>query len=460
MQNTPASGSDSPATTRGVWKVGTLSYTAFGLVALMFWLFWGDVAWALRERSVPSVMQLLFQKFGASNLISGLLISTLPNVMILLIGPVISYRSDRHRSRWGRRIPYLIGHIPFAVLSIFAVAFSPQLGQGLRLLLGPFAPSLSACTLIVIALGWAIFELATVVANSVFYALINDVVPSKLLGRFYGIFRAISLSASILFNWYVFGSAEKHFPLVFIGIGVVYGVSFALMCLRVKEGSYPPPAEHKEGGGSFFTAAGTYFRECFSNPYYLWVFAAISLPWISFIGVNHFSVYFAKSLSMDMSFYGKCLAVTYTCSLVLSYPLGMLADRFHPLRTSMVVIFLYSVVTASGAIFATTPGVFSIFFVLHGVLSGAWMTSAASLPMRMFPKENFSQFYSALYMFIGLGIMIAGPTIGQLIDLSDHFYRLTFIASSILSALAVVFGIVVHGKFLKLGGPSFYQPPA
>ena len=433
-------------------------------------------------------MQLLFQKFGASNFVSSLLIATLPYGLILLIGPIVSYRSDRYRSRWGRRIPFLAIHIPFVVLSMVAVAFSPVLGQCLHQLLGQSSPGLSTCTLIIIALGWGVFELATVVANAVFYGLINDVVPSSLLGRFYGVFRAISLIASILFNYFVFGKAEEHFPLVFLGIGLVYGLSFTMMCLKVKEGEYSPPPQPKEGAGNFFVAARTYFHECFSKPYYLWVFVSIALPWIAFIGVNHFSVYFAKSLAMDMGFYGKCLALTYGCSLVLSYPLGILADKFHPLRTSLVVISLYALVTAAGAIFATNPQTFAIFFVLHGILSGAWMTSSASLPLRMFPKENFSQFYSALWMFIGLGIMTAGPIIGklidftkkyyqltfiasstlaflaiivgQLIDLTKKFYQLTFIASSTLAFLAIFIGLIVHAKFMKLGGPKNYVPPA
>ena len=405
-------------------------------------------------------MQLLFQKFGASNFVSSLLIATLPYGLILLIGPIVSYRSDRYRSRWGRRIPFLAIHIPFVVLSMVAVAFSPTLGQGLHQLLGQSSPGLSTCTLIIIALGWGVFELATVVANAVFYGLINDVVPSSLLGRFYGIFRAISLIASILFNYFIFGKAEEHFPLVFLGIGLVYGLSFTMMCLKVKEGEYAPPPIPKAGGGNFFVAARTYFHECFSKPYYLWVFVSIALPWIAFIGVNHFSVYFAKSLAMDMGFYGKCLALTYGCSLVLSYPLGMLADKFHPLRTSLVVISLYALVTAAGAIFSTNPQSFAVFFVLHGILSGAWFTSSASLPLRMFPKENFSQFYSALNMFIGLGIMTAGPIVGQLIDLTKKFYQLTFIASSTLAFLAIFIGLIVHAKFMKLGGPKDYVPPA
>jgi hypothetical protein len=78
----------------------------------------------------------------------------------------------------------------------------------------------------------------------------------------------------------------------------------------------------------------------------------------------------------------------------------------------------------------------------------------------MFPKENFSQFYSALNMFIGLGIMTAGPIVGQLIDFTKKFYQLTFIASSTLAFLAIFIGLIVHSKFMKLGGPTSYQPPA
>ena len=88
------------------------------------------------------------------------------------------------------------------------------------------------------------------------------------------------------------------------------------------------------------------------------------------------------------------------------------------------------------------------------------MTSSASLPLRMFPKENFSQFYSALWMFIGLGIMTFGPTVGHLIDFTQKFYRLTFIASSTLAFLAVILGLIVHSKFMKLGGPKEYVAPA
>jgi hypothetical protein len=56
--------------------------------------------------------------------------------------------------------------------------------------------------------------------------------------------------------------------------------------------------------------------------------------------------------------------------------------------------------------------------------------------------------------------MTAGPIVGKLIDFTNKFYQLTFIASSSLAFLAIIVGLIVHAKFMKLGGPKDYVPPA
>src|SRR5438094_9583528 len=90
------------------WTVGTLTYSLGGLSVLFFWLLWGDFAFYLKERAVPPTLQILLRTFGASALISGLLLGSLPQVIAMLLGPVVSFKSDRHRGRWGRRIPFLL----------------------------------------------------------------------------------------------------------------------------------------------------------------------------------------------------------------------------------------------------------------------------------------------------------------------------------------------------------------
>jgi hypothetical protein len=87
---------------------------------------------------------------------------------------------------------------------------------------------------------WAAFELATIAGGAVFGGLINDVVPKEVLGRFYGIFRMISLIDGIIFNYWLTGKIPAHFSLIMTAAGIFYGVTFMIVCLKVKEGEHPP----------------------------------------------------------------------------------------------------------------------------------------------------------------------------------------------------------------------------
>src|SRR5581483_7060949 len=79
------------------WTIGPLTYTFAGLVALFFWLLWGDFALNLKERSVPDALKLLLAHFNATDYVLGLLVTSLPQAMALVITPIVSYQSDRMR---------------------------------------------------------------------------------------------------------------------------------------------------------------------------------------------------------------------------------------------------------------------------------------------------------------------------------------------------------------------------
>jgi len=281
------------------------------------------------------------------------------------------------------------------------------------------------------------------------------VVPRELLGRFYGLFRAISLIDGIIFNFWLTGKIPTHYTLMFVTIGAFYGCAFMWVCFRVKEGEYPPP------GPKMTRSAGvkTYFRECFSNRYYVSVFVMMMAAGLAFAPINTFSIPYAKSLEVDMDHYGKALATTYFVSLTLAYFLGWLADRFHPLRVSIVTMVGYLLVSAYGALFATTPATFMPAFILHGVLSGCYFTSAASLGQRLFPHSRYAQFASAAGIVMAPANIVLAPLVGILIDGTGGFYRMTFFAGCAMAALALVTAWRVHGHFMRLGGPKGYVAP-
>ncbi len=450
-----------PAAPRKLWSAGTLTYTTAGLVLLFCWLLWGDFAWSMKDRAIPPTMQLLLKRFGATDLLTGLIFGSLPSILGLLVGPVVSYRSDRYRSRWGRRLPFLLAATPFMVLGVAGLGFSPAIGSHADRLLGAHSPGLDSSVLISFALFWMVFEMASVVTNAVYGALVNDVVPHALLGRFYGLFRALSLIAGIVFNYWIFGHAETLYFWIFLGIAALYGVGFLLMCLNVKEGSYPSlvPMDAGRPPGGPIASAQTYLQECFGNRYYLWFFAASVLSGMANVPFNIFSVFFAKSIGLGMDTYGKCLALTYLISLLLAYPIGWLVDRFHPLRLTILCTLLYAVQLVASYFFTKDAWTFSVSLVAHGVISGTYGTASASLGQRLLPRAEFAQFASAGGMITAVFWMVLPPGVGFLLDHAHHQYRYTFLMSAALGLAGFAALLVLHAKFMKLGGLKNYIAP-
>jgi MFS family permease len=453
--------SDSPASAgQGRWSVGTLTYTAGGLALLFALLLLGDFAWQLRERSAAPVVQLLIKKFQASDLLTGFVLITVPWTVIMIVGPAVSFWSDRHRGRWGRRIPFILVQTPMVALAMVGIAFSPVLGPMLHRAWGGRPETLHHTVLLMIGLCWTVFEIGAVTANAVFNALINDVVPRDMLGRFYGLFRAVGLGAGIFFNYKIIGHAEENYTIILVSIGLAYGVGLTLMCLRVKEGEYPPPPPSPSRSTHLLVSViGDYFRDCFAKPYYLLAFIFLGSASLAFVPVNTFSIYAARSYGMTMDTYGKYLVVTYICSFCLAYPLGWLADRLHPLRLGIGAMVLYSLAMGVGFARVHDAGSFGIFFLAHGILAGTYFTGTAAIAQMLFPKLKFAQFAAAAGFIAALFNISLGPALGTALDRLHNNYRYTLLAGGIIALTSVVLGFFVHRRWTQLGGQAGYVPP-
>ncbi|MEI6491373.1 MAG: MFS transporter [Verrucomicrobiota bacterium] len=445
---------------RAIWRAGTLTYTTGGLVLLFAWLLWGDFAWNMKDRAVTPVAQLMLRQFHASDFLVGLLVGSLPCAIGFILGPIISVKSDNHRGRWGRRIPFLLIPTPFIALAMVGLAFTVPVSEWLHAILGPSSPGQVACQLVTFGFFWTTFEIFQTIAQAVFGGLINDVVPQEIIGRFFGFFRAISLVAAMVFNFWIIGHAEEYFGKIFIGLGLLYGIGFSLMCFMVREGDYPPPAPRAQAGRlAFLAPVKAYMRECFANPYYLWIFLAMTLGILAGGPINTYSIFYAKSLGMSVDAYGKLLVITYAISFTLSFILGWLADKFHPLRVGFAAILIYAAVMIWGGFVADSIPTFSFVFIAHGVLMGCFITGTASLGQRLFPQAKFAQFASAAGIASALGYMILPPAVGYWLDATGHVYRYTFLASGAIGMLSFIALMVTYGKFLKLGGDKNYSPP-
>ena len=443
------------------WRVGTLTYSAGGITILFFWLLFGDFAWSMRDRSIGPTTQWYLSSLKVSNLVFGSILYSFPAVLSLILGPIVSVKSDRHRGRWGRRIPFLLFATPLAAAGMVGIGISPLVASRIH----SYFPAQDETLVALVCFGvfWSIFEFASLLSQNVFGGLINDVVPKELLGRFFGLFRAVSLIDGMIFNYWVLGSIPVHFSLIVILIGISYGLAFMLVCFKVKEGKYPAPPPDADNSrsvlGNYRSEAADYLRVCFGKRYYIAIFFMWVLAYVSFMPVNIFSLPYAKSLAINMDTYGKYLALTYLVSLCLSYFLGWLVDLYHPMRIAIVALFGYFLVSSFGFFFARSPETFLTAWVMHGVLSGCYLTAAASLTQRLFPHERFAQYASAAGIMLALASMSIPPAMGRIIDLSGNNYRYTFGAGCVLAVGALILFIYVYRRFVRYGGVGGYVAP-
>src|SRR5439155_10868107 len=124
-------------------------------------------------------------------------------------------------SRWGRRIPFLFATAPLAFLSMVGLAYSPAIGRWVIHTTG--SQSRDAAVIASFGVFWGVFELGSIVAAFVaFPGLINYVVPRPVLGRFFGMFRILSLGAGMIFNFFLMGKVESYYVPVFLSFGALY----------------------------------------------------------------------------------------------------------------------------------------------------------------------------------------------------------------------------------------------
>ncbi|MBY0238657.1 MAG: MFS transporter [Burkholderiaceae bacterium] len=420
------------------WQAGALRYSAAGLGMVIFWLLLGAFAIALRERSaLPGALELL-RRQHASDTTVALLLSSVPALLGMVLGPLVSYHSDRHRGRRGRRLPYLLATTPIGALAMVGLAASPMLGAWSDALLGAHSPGLERCVLVWFCLCWGVFECIAIMTLALYAGLVNDVIPFPLLGRFFAAVRVVSLGAGILFNYWLFALTDTHLFELLAGMGILFGLGTLWMCAMVKEGAYPPLAAGASPRAGLRQVVREFSAVCFSERRYLWTYAALTLALVGFTPFNTFYQYYAAAMGLSKTMLGELTAAAYLASIVLALLIGAAADRWGALRVSLAVLALYVLVSGAGFAWVRDTTSFAWLYVAHVVVSGAYYTASATIPMALFPRLHFLQFNAAKDLMVGVATIVTGLLQGPLLDWSGHDYRLTLASAALLSTAGVL----------------------
>ncbi len=439
---------------RKLYRAGTLTYTPLQLVGLFAFLLTGGFCLSfIGAVQGGGLFTLSLNRFHADPVFISVVLGSIPAALNMIVCPIVSFRSDRTRSRWGRRKPYILISVPFIALAIVGVGWAPYFVSPVSAMTGLSANTvgLGLCGMFIVA-----YSFFTMFVGSVYYYLYADVVPESLIGRFNSAFYLVGSGAGVFFNFAIRDYVTDYLPWIYTFVALVVFIGFLIMCLMVREGEYPPVKEEL----SPLKAAYVYFRECFaSDSFYWWFFTATAMNEVSVLCRSLYNILFAtQELSIPEKSYFEIMGYTGILSLVVLLPLGFLVDYFRPIRIYVTGMLLVIATNIYGFFFCHD---YLTFMIISFSLTFVYcIQNASTLPLfiELLPKDRYGQFCSAQAIFRSVIMFLANGVAGFFI-LWMGSYRYIFVWDAIFTILATAAMVMVFRGWYRNGGPKGYVAP-
>lgn len=406
-----------------------------------------SLMWTLYNTYVPIYLQAGHPEFDAQQAARTLgfglgpamtgFIMTLDNIAAFFIQPLVGMWSDRTYTRIGRRMPYIVGAAPIAIIAFALIPVVPMfipenLSGNLPELTGTFALFIGAAGVMLLAM--AVFRTPTV-------ALMPDLIPSPLRSKANGVINLMGGLGGVL-AFLAGGMLYKiYHPLPFWVAGALVAGVLIVLLIYIKE-----PKELVESAASTDEGAG--LRRLFEGLRGLPRESVRSLTFLIlaiffwFVGYNaietFFSSYGISVLGVSEDKAGLILSAAFITFLLFSIPSGYIATRFGRRRTILAGLIIFALLLV---IVYFLPDLYVAVAVL--ALGGmAWaLVNVNSLPMvvDISPSETVLGTYTGLYYLAGTLAAVVGPILnGWIVELADFNYNMIFVVAPAFFALAIL----------------------
>ena len=314
--------------------------------------------------------------------------------------------SDRTRTRWGRRKPYMI--IGYLIWGLFTAAF-PAAALLKTVAMGIF---------VAILLDSLMTFFGASANDAAFNAFVTDITTTENRGRVTGALEIMKWIAILI----VYGGAGilidmMGYPAFFFLIGgLVFLVGLIAMPL-LKE----PPVEEEVKGSYWGQIADTFRIENLkANRDFFLVMAAVTLFTLAQqVFFPYLVIYLQHYVKLEALEYSILVGVAILVGGIgLAYPFGLLVDRWG--RRSVAILAVLG--EALGLLLFSLSKSY-ILLLITGILwlapMAAWTIATLTWTKDLFPDDKRGQFAGYYVLFAVAFSMIPGPLIGGW--LGSHF---------------------------------------
>ena len=395
--------------------------------------------WQMYDNVIPLI---LTNTFHLNETYSGAIMAA-DNVLALFLLPLFGSLSDKHETKLGKRMPFILCGTAAAVilmniLPLLDNSYYAQAGAG-------------KVVVFVIVLGALLISMGTYRSPAV--ALMPDVTPKPLRSKANAIINLMGAVGGIIYlavaavlypNSKTAGVKHVNYQILFIVVSGIMLAAVALLYIFIKEPKLTAEnkrleEQHPEWNLSEEDESGNETLPADVKRSLGFLLASIAL-W--FTGYNAVTTWFTTYVSVVM---GQGLGGASTCLLVatagaiVSYiPIGNLASKIGRKKTIMAGIILLSVMFAMGFVLTSMfKSINAIMYVSFALVGLAWAAiNVNSLPMvvEMCKGSDIGKF-TGYYYTASMAAQIITPILaGTLMRVIS--YKVLFIYAAVFVLLS------------------------
>jgi MFS family permease len=392
-----------------------LSYKHIVMTGLAFMTI--SAFWQMYDFHIPLILKNYFVE---NDYYAGYIMAA-DNVIALFLLPLFGTLSDRTRTRFGRRMPYIVFGTGVAVVSMLLIPFSVQIRQG---------------TLFIVALACVLLSMALYRSPAV--ALMPDITPKPKRSKGNAVINLMGAVGGVIFLVLnMFLAPDKNHPEtanywpIFCAIAGVMTIGTIVLLLTVNE----PKLVRKMRLES--AAMGIDPEEAEENAVYvkyklpreirvsmILLLSSIAL-W--FMGYNAITTAFSKYALLRLDIAEKQasgILMIATIGAIVSYiPIGIIASKIGRKKTIMGGIVVLAAVFGTATLYTAYSPLMYISFALAGIAWAAINVNSLPMVLEMSKGANIGK-YTGYYYTFSMAAQILTPILsGALLEYGYKIFQ-------------------------------------
>lgn len=422
-----------------------LNYKRTFLVGLAFLSI--SAFWQLYDGVIPKI---LTRTFGLGESITGVFMAA-DNVLALFLLPLFGSLSDKCRSRFGRRMPFIVGGTLAAVILMNLL---PLLDNRYFT-----APSTLTTVLFVITLFLLLVAMSTYRSPAV--ALMPDVTPKPLRSKGNAVINLMGACGGILYllvssllysSDKVAGFSHVNYQPLFFVVSALMALSVLVLTLTIPERKLAGEvdayeAQHPEENLEEVDEHGAGVLPKPVKKSLIFLLLSVALWYIGYNAITTwFTTYADEMWGMALGDANLCLTIAMAGAIVSYLPVGIIASRVGRKKSILFGVALLALSFGSCIVYTLVAEGFSpILYVVFVLVGVAWATiNVNSLPMvvEMCRGSDTGKFTGYYYVF-SMAAQVVTPIVAG--SLMEHIsYNALFPYATAAVCLAFVTMLFVH----------------